>query len=192
MTRSGWSEEMYRLSEVDPSRSPLGFDAYMAIIHPEDRDESSSIVQAAIEAGGDFKTLYRLAGVEGGERVIEGTGTVTARHRREGRVDGGHRARRHRRAPKPRGTTAPRGGVPPGAEAGGPRAALRRDRPRLQQRADGDPRLRGAGARPARRRTAPPHATRWSCAARRSTRRCCHDSCSPSRGGRRHGRASST
>ena len=72
-----WSEEMYRLSEVDPSDPPLGFDAYMTIIDPEDRDEIVSIVQAAIEAGGDFKTLYRLEGVEGGERVIEGTGTVT-------------------------------------------------------------------------------------------------------------------
>ena len=72
-----WSDEMYRLSEVDPSERPLGFDAYMAIIDPEDPDEIAAIVQAAIEAGGDFKTFYRLAGVEGGERVIEGTGTVT-------------------------------------------------------------------------------------------------------------------
>jgi two-component system cell cycle sensor histidine kinase/response regulator CckA len=72
-----WSEEMYRLSGVGMSEAPLGFDAYMEIIHPDDRDEVAGIVQAAIAAGGDFETRYRLAEVDGGERVIEGTGTVT-------------------------------------------------------------------------------------------------------------------
>ena len=91
-----WSEEMYRLSGVGPSDAPLGFDAYMAIIHADDRDEV-----VVDRPGGDrgrrgLQTLYRLAEIDGGERVIEGTGTVTLRHGGEGRVDGWHRARRHR------------------------------------------------------------------------------------------------
>jgi PAS domain S-box-containing protein len=71
-----WSEEMYHLSGVDPSGSPLGVDEYMAAVHPEDRERVTATVEAAIRSGGDFATLFRLAADAGDERVLASTGTV--------------------------------------------------------------------------------------------------------------------
>ena len=73
--------------------------------------------------------------VRGGQkRVLE----VLEPPHRGGRADrrhAGDRARHHR-------TDRARGAAPPGAEDGGGRPPRRRDRARLQQPADGDPRLR--------------------------------------------------
>ena len=145
-----WSEEMYRLSTRRPGRRGARFRRLHGD-HPPRRPGRDR----RDRPGGDRNRwgLQDALPARGGRGQRTGDrrhGDRHARHRWEGRVDGGHRARRHRRASKPRGTTAPRGGVPAGAEAGGPRAALRRDRARLQQRVDGDPRLCGAGTRPAR------------------------------------------
>ena len=72
-----WSDEMYRLSGHDPGQPPLGYDAYMARIHPEDRATVVSTVQSALARGGVFETRYRISGPDGQERLIEGHGVVT-------------------------------------------------------------------------------------------------------------------
>ncbi len=72
-----WSEEMYRISGVEPSGGPLGYEDYMASIHPDDRDAVIRIVTTALETGAEFETQYRISGPDGRERVIEGHGAVT-------------------------------------------------------------------------------------------------------------------
>ena len=72
-----WSDEMYRISGVEPSGGPLGYEDYMASIHPDDRDAVIRIVTTALETGAEFETQYRISGPDGRERVIEGHGAVT-------------------------------------------------------------------------------------------------------------------
>jgi PAS domain S-box-containing protein len=72
-----WSDEMYRISGIEPGGAPLGYDAYMSLVHADDRGEVLRTVEGALGTGGPFETLYRIVGPDGAERVIHGHGVVT-------------------------------------------------------------------------------------------------------------------
>lgn len=71
-----WSEDLYRLYDIDPARSPLSYDALMERVHPEDRDYHDNLAEGWIEdkRGGSFE--YRILRPDGTVRWILGEGEV--------------------------------------------------------------------------------------------------------------------
>ena len=120
---------------------------FAQLVHPDDLGAAQEMFGTALE--GSFATCDRSCSPR--RRQLGAAGRDRQRHRRPGRAatarpcDG---PRRHRARPSP-------GAAPPGAEDGVDRPARRRDRPRLQQPADGDQRLRRADADGLRRRCGP-------------------------------------
>ena len=123
------------------------------IVHPDDRERAVGMLAAwpqeelATEPLAPFKVRHK----DGSWRVMEAVGrSVDSADPHAG--DDRQRARRHRAGPRPGEAARDRGEAAPGAQDGGGRPARRRHRPRLQQRADGDFRLRRPAARGVRRR----------------------------------------
>jgi PAS domain S-box-containing protein len=72
-----WSEEMYRLTGVDPGAEPVGYAEYMELVNPADRDRLAEIVQRALETGEDYEVVYRMTPPGGTELIVEGRGAAT-------------------------------------------------------------------------------------------------------------------
>jgi len=55
-----WSDEVFRIFEVDPEAFALDFEHYAELIHPEDRDEVLWRIDAALAKGGDYIVEHRI------------------------------------------------------------------------------------------------------------------------------------
>lgn len=71
-----WSDELYRIYGMDPEEGDITFDAYMACLHPEDRDRVQGIVAAAMESKEPFSFYHRIVRPDGEERILRGDGEV--------------------------------------------------------------------------------------------------------------------
>jgi signal transduction histidine kinase len=71
-----WSNELYRIYDLQPERGGLNYDAYLARIHPGDRESVRATVGAAIAEGGAFAMQHRIVLGDGTQRVVEGRGRV--------------------------------------------------------------------------------------------------------------------
>jgi signal transduction histidine kinase len=74
--RVTWSDELYRIYDLQPERGELNYDAYLARIHPSDRDAVRATVERALAEGGAFEVTHRIVLEDGAERVVEGRGRV--------------------------------------------------------------------------------------------------------------------
>jgi two-component system sensor kinase FixL len=59
-----------------PANSEIGFDCYLASLHPADRDRVRHGVEAALAGNGDFRTDYRVKDDAGVEHWVEARGKV--------------------------------------------------------------------------------------------------------------------
>lgn len=87
-----WSDECYRLFGV-PTDEMLNFERFLALLHPEDREQTSTLVQQAVESGEPFSTEYRVVWQDGSVHWLAAMGTCWHDHdgtprRMEGVVQG--------------------------------------------------------------------------------------------------------
>lgn len=67
-----WSDEAYRLLGVEPGSIEPSFEAFIARVHPEDRDELIARHRHCAERGLGYETPYRLVLPDGNTRQIRG------------------------------------------------------------------------------------------------------------------------
>jgi len=69
-----WNDTMQERFGLVPTPRILSFDEYLAFVHPEDRDLTTSTVDAAREARRDFTVEHRAVWPDGSVHWIEGRG----------------------------------------------------------------------------------------------------------------------
>ncbi len=71
-----WSEELCRIHGVPLEGAPPTFEAYLALLHPEDREGYAGTVREALAEGAGFTLEHRIEREGGSVRVLESVGTV--------------------------------------------------------------------------------------------------------------------
>jgi PAS domain S-box-containing protein len=74
--RVTWSNELYRIYDLQPERGQLNYDAYLSRIHPGDRDAVRGTVERALADGEAFEMTHRVVLEDGHERIVQGRGRV--------------------------------------------------------------------------------------------------------------------
>ncbi|HYG84844.1 MAG TPA: PAS domain-containing protein [Azospirillum sp.] len=75
---SVWSDQTYRILGLDPERDAASFDTWVALLHPEDRDEVLATRARALADGLlDLRITYRIITPAGEVRWIEASAHVT-------------------------------------------------------------------------------------------------------------------
>jgi hypothetical protein len=72
-----WSDELYRISGLEPDGFGASYEAYLETVHPDDRGFVDAAVRRARETGG-FDHEFRMVRSDGAERLIRGRGKVVA------------------------------------------------------------------------------------------------------------------
>jgi PAS domain S-box-containing protein len=70
-----WSEELYRIFGVTREFQP-GLEAFLELVHPEDRERTATAVRAAVRDGTEYKNSYRIIRPDGSVRVLYSVGQV--------------------------------------------------------------------------------------------------------------------
>jgi PAS domain S-box-containing protein len=65
-----WSAELCRIYGIDPEDFPRDFDGYLALVHPEDRDQARQSWLQALEFDMPFGDEYRIVRPDGAIRTI--------------------------------------------------------------------------------------------------------------------------
>ncbi|MGE0451749.1 MAG: ATP-binding protein [Vicinamibacterales bacterium] len=83
-----WSENLERLHGMPPGGFNGRFETVEQEIHPEDRARVLAAARRAIEDGSPYEVEYRIAGLDGITRWVEGKGRVEFRDGRAVRMSG--------------------------------------------------------------------------------------------------------
>lgn len=81
-----WDGEMERLFGLPPGAFDGTFEAWKALVHPDDWDDVMATLDHALETRGSYRLVHRINVEDGPERWIEGAGRVTLD--RDGEVTG--------------------------------------------------------------------------------------------------------
>ncbi|MBE7460013.1 MAG: PAS domain S-box protein [Zoogloeaceae bacterium] len=60
LDRLRWSDEIYRIFEIDPDRFGASYEAFLALVHPDDRARVNAAVAEAVARRGDYEITHRL------------------------------------------------------------------------------------------------------------------------------------
>ncbi|MEO7836933.1 MAG: EAL domain-containing protein [Acidimicrobiales bacterium] len=71
-----WSEELARILGLRPDQTPRSVEAYVALIHPSDREGARATVEQALVRGGVFDSDYRVVHADGGTLWLRSRGEV--------------------------------------------------------------------------------------------------------------------
>jgi two-component system CheB/CheR fusion protein len=71
-----WSENLEKIHGLAPGSFVGTFDAYQALIHPDDRDRVLGAIRRSLETGADYEAEFRSADADGGTRWMLGKGKV--------------------------------------------------------------------------------------------------------------------
>jgi PAS domain S-box-containing protein len=74
--RVSWSEAVERIYGLVPGTFAGTLDAYRSLIHPEDRDASAAVVEAALAGDEPFEVEHRVVLADGSMRWVRGNGRV--------------------------------------------------------------------------------------------------------------------
>lgn len=72
-----WDETLERLFGLEPGTFPGTFDAWVALLHPDDRDEVLATVDRAVAERGEYRIEDRVIWPDGTVRWLQGRGKVT-------------------------------------------------------------------------------------------------------------------
>lgn len=75
--RIEWSDELYRIWQLDPSAS-FSYADYINRLHPDDREHTQDVIARALQAGGTYNVDHRIILPDGEQRWIHGRGEVIA------------------------------------------------------------------------------------------------------------------
>ncbi|MBI4350728.1 MAG: PAS domain S-box protein [Elusimicrobia bacterium] len=67
-----WSKEVYSILELDPEKSAASQEAFLAVVHPEDREAVSGGYKAAVTSRSGYENKYRLLLRDGRIKYING------------------------------------------------------------------------------------------------------------------------
>ncbi len=78
-----WSDEIFRIFEIDPKRFGASYEAFLALVHPSDRDKVNAAYRQSVEQRADYDITHRLLFPDGrvkhvrerGETRYAGDGT---------------------------------------------------------------------------------------------------------------------
>ena len=70
-----WSEETYRILGLEPEEKPASYDAFLQVVHPDDRDRVAAKLKALF-SGEDFDVEYRIILPGGKVRVVHGKAEI--------------------------------------------------------------------------------------------------------------------
>src|SRR6185312_15048421 len=79
-----WSEELFRIYALDPARHVPTYDSFLATVHPDDREHTSTVLRLAMENVSAFVYDHRIVRPDGSVRMLHTRGQVVPD--REGRV----------------------------------------------------------------------------------------------------------
>ncbi|HEV8589040.1 MAG TPA: PAS domain S-box protein [Pyrinomonadaceae bacterium] len=71
-----WSDELYRIFGLHPQEFPATYEAFLACIHPDDREATRSIVETSLRTGKPYLDRRRIVRPDGEIRVVEAHGSV--------------------------------------------------------------------------------------------------------------------
>ncbi len=69
-----WSDELYRIYGMKPQERAIGFEEFIRLIHPDDREQVQSIIYNAFHSGQPFEFEHRIILPDGAERILKGMG----------------------------------------------------------------------------------------------------------------------
>ena len=72
-----WSEQAYRLFGISRYELAGTYQAFLALIHPEDRANADAVMRAAIGQHQDYRSEYRVTWPDGSVHWLVGSGEVT-------------------------------------------------------------------------------------------------------------------
>jgi hypothetical protein len=73
-----WTDELHRVTGLDPSDFAGTFDGHLAVVHVDDRDGVRDAMEAAVAKGEVFEIRCRIVRPDGSERVVEVRGVPAA------------------------------------------------------------------------------------------------------------------
>ena len=79
--RLWWSEELYRMCGVERASFRAGYEAFLDLVHAEDRPRVHRVVQDSLNDGQPFEFEYRMVRPDGEVRIIHSKGRVIQDHR---------------------------------------------------------------------------------------------------------------
>ncbi|HVE41455.1 MAG TPA: sigma 54-interacting transcriptional regulator [Planctomycetota bacterium] len=69
-----WSEELYRIYQLDPETFPATFAGYLAQVHPDDREKTRTEVERAFAGASSFDHEERIVREDGTVRILRSRG----------------------------------------------------------------------------------------------------------------------
>ena len=72
--RVTWTDELYRVFGQSPQEFPATFEAYLAIVHPEDRAQIRATIERTVATAGFYDHEYRIVRPDGEMRWVHGRG----------------------------------------------------------------------------------------------------------------------
>jgi PAS domain S-box-containing protein len=71
-----WSEELYRIYGVDAHSCAASYDAFLELVHPDDRADLGAVVTHALETGEPYQMEHRIVRPDGTVRTLAARGRV--------------------------------------------------------------------------------------------------------------------
>ena len=71
-----WSDELYRIFDLQPGNPPNTYEDYLGLLHPDDREKVKAIIEKAYYNKEEFTFHHRLVRSDGSERIIHARGKI--------------------------------------------------------------------------------------------------------------------
>lgn len=71
-----WSDELYRIYGMRPQERAIGFEEFIELIHPDDRQRVQDVIGEAFQTGQPFEFEHRIMLPTGIERILKGMGKM--------------------------------------------------------------------------------------------------------------------
>ena len=66
-----WSDEIFRIFEIDPAKFTASYDTFLALIHPEDRDLVNETYRTSVETRAPYEIVHRLLMTDGRVKYVQ-------------------------------------------------------------------------------------------------------------------------
>lgn len=71
-----WSEETFRIFEINPKKFGASYDAFLALVHPDDRTRVNRVYTSSISAGVPYEIVHRLCMADGRIKTLRERGVT--------------------------------------------------------------------------------------------------------------------
>jgi diguanylate cyclase (GGDEF)-like protein/PAS domain S-box-containing protein len=72
--RLSWSDELYRIFEIDPAQGPADYQHFLQLVHQEDRERVDQVYQRALETRQPYEVEHRMIMADGRVKQIRERG----------------------------------------------------------------------------------------------------------------------